>query len=494
MNNINFYEQLKLPRDATQEEIRRAYRQLVLRLHPDTNVNKGDTALFIDIQQAYEHLSDPQKRADYDRLLPPESDILSPLSQKMTYSQPVLARLPESQLLYSLLELSLQPDTDHLLSSIPVNISLVVDCSTSMQGIRMDTVKLATIDILRKLQTNDIFSLVKFNDFAELLIAPGSIDDLKSAEMKVQLLQSGGGTEIFKGLDLGFSQVSQFHSSQRVNHIILITDGRTYGDEQYCEQLADQCYALGIGISALGIGNEWNDKFLDHLTSKTGGICKYISEHTEIRNSILEEISRLGSSLTEQITYNFQLPQNVVLSSVYRLQPDATPIDPISPLVIGPMPRFGTISILFEFTINDIARHENHLALARGFMNYEIPRHKLKKRYISRLIFDRQISSSPIRSFPPTSILNAITLLSLYQMQERAREEMMNGDLNSAARHMENLATHLLQKGERKLAQSVLDEVANIRNNQSFNEADEKRIKYGTRSLLLPARIQQKKR
>jgi Ca-activated chloride channel family protein len=493
MDRFNFYELLKLPRDATAEEIRRSYRHLVLRLHPDINVNQGDTALFIDIQQAYEHLSDPQKREDYDRRLPPDSGILSPLSQKISYSQPVLARLPEPQLLYSLLDLSLHPDTDHLLSSIPVNISLVVDCSTSMQGLRLDTVKLATIDILRKLQPNDIFSLVKFNDFAELLITPGNLDDLKSAEMKVQLLQAGGGTEIFKGLELGFSQVSQYHSSQRVNHIILITDGRTYGDELYCEQLADQCSALGIGISALGIGNEWNDKFLDHITSKTGGICKFISDNSEIRNTILEEISRLGSSLTEQITYNFQLPQNVTLSSVHRLQPDAAPLDPLSPLAIGPMPRLGTISILFEFTINDISRDENHLVISNGFMNYEIPRHKLKTRYVSRLKFDRPVSSSPVKFLPPTSILNAITLLSLYHMQERAREEMMNGDLNSAARHMENLATHLLQKGERKLAQSVLDEVANIRENQSYDEEDEKRIKYGTRSLLLPARIPSKK-
>ncbi len=62
MEESTLYNRLGLPRDASQDEIRRAYRQLVLHLHPDTNVNKGETELFIDIQQAYEHLSDPARK------------------------------------------------------------------------------------------------------------------------------------------------------------------------------------------------------------------------------------------------------------------------------------------------------------------------------------------------------------------------------------------------------------------------------------------------
>jgi hypothetical protein len=58
---------------------------------------------------------------------------------------------------------------------------------------------------------------------------------------------------------------------------------------------------------------------------------------------------------------------------------------------------------------------------------------------------------------------------------------------------MKNLATHLLNKGEENLAQSILDEVAYIQQNQSFSEDGEKRIKYGTRSLLLPARTEESK-
>lgn len=77
-------------------------------------------------------------------------------------------------------------------------------------------------------------------------------------------------------------------------------------------------------------------------------------------------------------------------------------------------------------------------------------------------------------------------------MQERARDEMGKGNPTSAARYMENMATQLLKKGDHNLAQSVLTEANHLRNNQSFSVDGEKRIKYGTRALLLPAGSKQK--
>ena len=493
MDDQTLYERLGLPRDASPEEIRHAYRQLVLRLHPDRNLNKGETELFIDIQKAYERLADPVKKADYDRKLPGELEIESPINVKLYFSQPSLIRLPEAQVIYALMELNLHPDTSLLVSSTPLNVSLVVDCSTSMQGIRLDTVKLTAIDLIRQLQPNDIFSLVKFNDWAELLIPAGKLPDVKSTEMKIQLLQAGGGTEIFKGLEMGFAQVCQALASNRVNHIILITDGRTYGDEIYCEKLADQSAAMGIGISALGIGNQWNDKFLDRITSKTGGICKYVSNISEIRNTLLEEISRLGSNLTEQINFSYQLPPYIGLRSSFRLQPDPSPLVLGSPMILGFMPRFGSMKVLFEFTLNEIPVELAELTVAKGFISYEIPRHRIKNQYVQRLIFDRRISLEAGKADPPVEIINAMKLLSLYHMQERAREAMLTGDVNAATRHMQNLATHLLSKGEGMLAQSILDEVDYMQRNQAFSEDGEKRIKYGTRALLLPAGTEEKK-
>jgi len=63
----DYYAILGVPRDATQEEIKRAYRKLALKYHPDRNPgNKEAEEKFKEISEAYEVLSDPEKRAIYD--------------------------------------------------------------------------------------------------------------------------------------------------------------------------------------------------------------------------------------------------------------------------------------------------------------------------------------------------------------------------------------------------------------------------------------------
>ena len=62
---MNHYETLGVDKTATPDEIKKAYRKLASQHHPDKG---GDTKKFQDVQGAYETLSDPDKRAEYDML------------------------------------------------------------------------------------------------------------------------------------------------------------------------------------------------------------------------------------------------------------------------------------------------------------------------------------------------------------------------------------------------------------------------------------------
>jgi curved DNA-binding protein len=66
----DYYETLGVDRNASEEDIRRAYRQLARRYHPDVSKEEGAEQRFKEISEAYEVLRDPEKRARYDELGP----------------------------------------------------------------------------------------------------------------------------------------------------------------------------------------------------------------------------------------------------------------------------------------------------------------------------------------------------------------------------------------------------------------------------------------
>jgi len=72
----------------------------------------------------------------------------------------------------------------------------------------------------------------------------------------------------------------------------------------------------------------------------------------------------------------------------------------------------------------------------------------------------------------------------LYRMQDRARKEVDKGNIDSATRHLQTLASNLLAQGERSLAQTIILEVEHLEKQNALTIDGSKKIKYGTRSLF----------
>lgn len=70
MNNQEYYDRLGVSKDASQEEIKKAYRKMSKKYHPDINKEPGAEEKYKEVQEAYDTLGDEQKRAAYDQYGP----------------------------------------------------------------------------------------------------------------------------------------------------------------------------------------------------------------------------------------------------------------------------------------------------------------------------------------------------------------------------------------------------------------------------------------
>ena len=68
MDYKDYYSIMGVTRTASQDEIKRAYRKLAKKYHPDVSKEANAEVKFKEMQEAYEVLKDPEKRAAYDQL------------------------------------------------------------------------------------------------------------------------------------------------------------------------------------------------------------------------------------------------------------------------------------------------------------------------------------------------------------------------------------------------------------------------------------------
>lgn len=477
----NFYARLGVAKTVSLDEIHRAYRVAARKYHPDTNPNAGAKELFLLVQEAYSVLSDPDKRQVYDSTLPGDVDAAPELMVNTLYSRSSITPGEPEQIVYVLIDLMATEIERN--SKPPLNVALVLDTSTSMAGPRLSQVIKAASQFLDQLSPQDTLSIVAFNDRAEVVLAAQKGIDVPRLRSRLSTLQTRGGTEILQGLQAGLQEVQRNLRPNSVNHVLLITDGRTYGDEAASLTLSAQAAEQGIPISAVGIGEEWNENFIDQLVAKAGGSSLYADKNPAIHKLLERKLSSLNQSYASNVRLQYASGSNCKLAYSFRLAPELGILGNETPIFLGDIPMEGSLSVLLEFDVDASRLRSGETDLATGELRLDIPSRSIPATK-ARFQLSRPVKESTKPEAPPQALVNAIGKLSLFRMQERARQDLENGDAEGAAKRLRMLATRLLSNGERSLARTVLLAAEDIKVSGSLDEKTGKQIKYGTRALI----------
>ncbi len=483
----DYYAILEVSSDATTEEIRQSYQELVRRYHPDSP--KGNTYFFRKIRQAYQVLGEPSRRRAYDQQRRQRnSDSTLPFTWDTKLSRSTLPTLTTSQMLYTLVNIRPQ-------STEPVgkrlNLALVIDCSASMKGTPLHYVKMAALDVLKFMHPNDILAIIAFNDRARVLTPSTPARNRIAFSSALASLSSAGGTEIYQGLMAGLEQVRRYASDEYINHVLLLTDGRTYGDEDRAVFEAQQAYNQGIYISAFGIGEEWNDKFLDDLARAGGGISQYISSPSAVRKVLREQIQELNKSIAHKLRLHVKPADGVQLQSAYRAAPYMELLDRTlgNVLKLGRLVSEEPMAILLEFIVPP--RQAGPWKLAQ----LELAAEDLGtgEKLITRQELKVNIASEVVNEPLPPQLFNYLSRINAFRLQENAWRALDAGDTKQATSLLEAAATQLFDMGYGELAQAAMLEVGYIARGGTSTGRGRKKLRYGTRSLSIPS-IQQSRR
>jgi len=488
----DYYALLGVSPDADQEILRQSYRDSARKYHPDVNKSPGADILFKQINAAYGILSDEHQRQDYDRRYKVNSSRQRGLELEVLYSRSTLKKVDEPQMLYVLLKIKPLLEMNRK-ANAPLNICLLIDRSKSMHGARLHSVKNAAHQIVESCNPEDVISVVAFSDFAELIVEPQFGSEKAAIKSRISTIRADGSTEILEGLKLAMRQVDQHRSSRHVNHLILITDGRTYGDEEEAFNVARRARDDGVGISGMGIGEDWNDRFLDELTSITGGSSAYVNTDSSVLNFLDGRVRSLATAYAERAKLVVAPTTGVNLDSVTRISPTPMQLPTDNqPITMGTIDGLDLTSIIMQFHVNAGNFEEKEFSVGRVVVSADILGADQRSEQVTHDL-NVTLGDKDVDEEPPSELLDALQSLMLYRLQERAQVAIDEGNFNEATRHLEHLATRLFENGEVDLGRSALQEAQHVTQTHVLSQEGAKRLKYGTRALMLPSQVAESK-
>lgn len=168
----------------------------------------------------------------------------------------------------------------------PRHLTLVVDCSGSMDGTSIEQARVAARRIIDSLRPGDTLSLVRFGSNTEVLtpepLPAGAAREQLQALCR-QISADMGGTEMQQAL------MESLRVTPAGGDLLLITDGQCHFSDSDIERLAHS----GRRLFTIGVGHSTSEKVLRRLAEASGGFCELVSPGEDMAGHIVSHFRRL---------------------------------------------------------------------------------------------------------------------------------------------------------------------------------------------------------
>lgn len=193
----------------------------------------------------------------------------------------------------------------------PLNLAFVIDNSGSMASEnKLDWVKESFYLFIDKVRDQDFVSLVLFSSQSEVLFPTTQMNSMAKREefkAKVRSIQIGGGTNLRAGLENGYSQVLGNYRDDYNNRVLFLTDG--VGNNEGLIEMAESYKDLGINVSTIGLGSNFDVNLMVDLAKAGGGSSRFISDREEMKETFSSELDRMIVPAARELNMILEVPE-----------------------------------------------------------------------------------------------------------------------------------------------------------------------------------------
>lgn len=209
-------------------------------------------------------------------------------------------------------------ETKH--KNYPLNLSIVIDRSGSMEGESLEKTKQAVEKLINRLTEADIVSIVTYESEVQVVVEAQRVTDKKSLIRKVKRIKTGGSTFLSGGMEKGYELVKKMKdkldSELYVHRVILLSDGHANEgilDLQTLQRIAStQLQQNNISISTIGFGGGYNEELMTGIAKNGTGNYYFIANASEIDAVFNDELNGVQQLLAKKTKLTITFPENAV--------------------------------------------------------------------------------------------------------------------------------------------------------------------------------------
>ena len=196
----------------------------------------------------------------------------------------------------------------------PANIAIVLDKSGSMQGEKMARAREAAILAVSKLNSEDIAAIVSYDNVVRVDMPATRVSDKDEFRRRINAIEASGNTALFAGVSKGAHEVRKFLDRNRVNRVVLLSDGLANVGPSSPSELGRLGAALareGISVSTVGLGLGYNEDLMTQLAGMSDGNHAFAENAEDLARIFAAEFGDVLSVIAQDVQIRIRCADGV---------------------------------------------------------------------------------------------------------------------------------------------------------------------------------------